>query len=253
MEALVVAPEPTRAGAIVEECFRSAHERYRKALRRRCRGWDQATRMTTEYPDKPRVAVGALVMHEGRVLVVERGNAPAKGIWALPGGSVELGETLAEAVEREVLEETGLVVRADGIVHTFDAVVRDDDQRVRFHYVIVDLACEYLRGEVVAGGDALAARFVTREEFATLRSSRATIDLLRRITGFFGEDGPAPLRVSAAASPHTDPSPCADASPHADRSSQADRSPQSDASRPTDARMQGSDATGRLDSPSRRT
>jgi len=141
----------------------------------------------TEYPDAPRVAIGALVFHDGRLLVVERGKAPAEGVWALPGGSVELGETLAQATEREVLEETAVVVRAGGVVHAFDAVVRDDDGRVRFHYVIVDLACEYVGGEAVAGGDARDARFVTREQFAALRSSRATVDLLRRITSFLGD------------------------------------------------------------------
>ncbi|MFN2427429.1 MAG: NUDIX hydrolase [Candidatus Binatia bacterium] len=134
------------------------------------------------------MAVGAVVLHEGRLLVVERGNPPGEGIWALPGGSVELGETLAEAAEREVLEETGLVVRAGAVVHAFDAVVRDDDARVRFHYVIVDLLCEYVSGEVTAGSDARSARLVTRKEFAGLRSSRATVDLLRRITTFFHED-----------------------------------------------------------------
>lgn len=141
--------------------------------------------MGTPFPDAPRVAVGALLVHEGRLLVVERANPPAEGIWALPGGSVELGETLAEAVEREVLEETGLVVRAGEVCHTFDAIVRDDDGRVRYHYVIVDLACEYVSGEVAAGGDARDARFVTREEFRGLRSSRATVDLVRRRTAFF--------------------------------------------------------------------
>jgi 8-oxo-dGTP diphosphatase len=143
--------------------------------------------MPAEYPDAPRVAIGALVLRGGRLLVVERGKAPAEGIWALPGGSVELGETLAEAVEREVLEETGVVVRAGGIVHAFDAIVREDDGRIRFHYVIVDLECEYVCGEPVAGGDAAAARFVTRQEFALLRSSRATVDLLRRITSFLAD------------------------------------------------------------------
>lgn len=147
--------------------------------------------MSTEYPEAPRVAVGALVLHEGRLLVVERGKPPAEGVWALPGGSIELGETMAEATEREVLEETGLVVKAGRVVHSFDAVVRDDDGRVRFHYVILDLECEYVGGEVRAGCDARDARFVTREEFAGLRSSRATVDLVRRVTDFFGDDGPS--------------------------------------------------------------
>ena len=142
--------------------------------------------MTTEYPDAPRAAVGAVVMRGDTVLVVKRGKAPAEGVWALPGGSVELGETLAEATEREVLEETGVVVRAGAVVHAFDAVVREDDGRVRFHYVIVDLACKYVSGEARAGDDVSEARFVTRAEFATLRSSRATVDLLRRVTDFFG-------------------------------------------------------------------
>lgn len=146
--------------------------------------------MTVEYPDRPRVAVGALVLRDGRLLVVQRGNPPAEGVWALPGGSVELGETLAEATEREVVEETGVVVKAGAVVHAFDAVVRDDDGRIRFHYVIVDLACEWVSGEAVAGGDARDARFVTRDEFATLRSSRATVDLVRRVTTFFGDDEP---------------------------------------------------------------
>lgn len=148
--------------------------------------------MTTLYPDAPRAAVGAVVMRGNRVLVVERGKPPAEGVWALPGGSVELGETLAEATEREVLEETSVVVRAGAVVHAFDAVVRDDDGRVRYHYVIVDLACEYVSGEAVAGDDVRDARFVTREEFAGLRSSRATVDLLRRVTNFFDDPVAAP-------------------------------------------------------------
>lgn len=146
--------------------------------------------MSVEYPDSPRVAVGALVLREGRLLVVERGKAPAEGVWALPGGSVELGESLAEAAEREVLEETGVVVKAGRVVHAFDAVVRNDDGRVRFHYVIVDLECEYVSGEAVAGGDARRALFASRDEFAKLPSSRATVDLVRRVTGFFGSEDP---------------------------------------------------------------
>ena len=142
----------------------------------------------SQYPEAPRIAVGAVVLREGRVLLVQRGKPPDEDVWALPGGSVELGETMAEAVEREVLEETGVVVRAGAVVHAFDMVERDDDARVRFHYVIVNLACDYVSGEVMAGGDARAARFVARDELATLRSSRTSVELLQRITTFF-EDG----------------------------------------------------------------
>lgn len=146
-----------------------------------------------EYPDRPRVAVGALVFHDGRLLVVERAKPPGEGVWALPGGSVELGETMAEAAEREVLEETGLVVRARDVVYTFDAVVKDEDGRVRYHYAIVDYVCDYVSGTPKAGCDARDARLVTRTEFAALRSSRFTVDLLRARTNFLDDttDQPA--------------------------------------------------------------
>jgi 8-oxo-dGTP diphosphatase len=143
--------------------------------------------MANEYPDRPRVAVGALLLHDGRLLVVERANPPGEGVWALPGGSVELGETMADAAEREVREETGLVVRALDVVYTFDAVVRDADGRVQYHYAIVDFVCSYVSGSVQAGGDARDARLVTREEFAALRSSRFTVDLLRARTNFLDD------------------------------------------------------------------
>lgn len=92
-----------------------------------------------EYPDAPRVAVGAVVLHEDKVLLVLRGQPPALGQWAIPGGKVELGETLTAAVEREVLEETGLRVRAGEVVFSFDAIHRDAAGRVQYHYVILDL------------------------------------------------------------------------------------------------------------------
>jgi ADP-ribose pyrophosphatase len=101
-------------------------------------------RKSKMYPDAPRVAVGAVVFHEGKVLLVLRNQAPAKGLWAIPGGSVELGETLQAAAEREVLEETGLKVQAGQVVHTFDAIQRDEFGKVQYHYVIVDLLAEAL-------------------------------------------------------------------------------------------------------------
>ena len=96
------------------------------------------------YPDAPRVAVGAVILHQNKVLLVLRGQAPAKGLWAIPGGSVELGETLQTAAEREVMEETGLTVQAGKGIHTFDAIQHDESGRVKYHYVIVDLLAEAL-------------------------------------------------------------------------------------------------------------
>lgn len=96
------------------------------------------------YPDAPRVAVGAVVTHQDKVLLVLRGQPPAKDMWAIPGGSVNLGETLQAAAEREVLEETGLKIKAGEVIYTFDAIVHDEAGRVQFHYVILDLKGEAL-------------------------------------------------------------------------------------------------------------
>jgi ADP-ribose pyrophosphatase len=96
------------------------------------------------YPDAPRVAVGAVVIHQDKVLLVLRNQAPAKGVWAIPGGSVELGESLQAAAEREVWEETGLRVQAGEIVYTFDVIQRDEADQVQYHYVIIDLLAEPL-------------------------------------------------------------------------------------------------------------
>ncbi len=112
----------------------------------------------SEYPDSPRVGVGAVVLREGRILLVRRGVPPALGLWAIPGGVLELGESLREAAEREILEETGITIRAGEPIFTCDVCERDSEGRVRFHYVIVDLAAEQggncsacVPGEVVVG------------------------------------------------------------------------------------------------------
>ena len=140
------------------------------------------------YPATPIPAVGGLVVHDGAVLLVRRGQAPSRGVWAVPGGRVELGETLAEATEREVREETGVEVRAGEPVWSFDSVIRDREGRVLYHYVIVDLAAEYLAGEPRARDDALDARWARPADLSDLTVSAPTLELLRRI-GFLPPAG----------------------------------------------------------------
>ena len=136
-----------------------------------------------EYPDHPRIGVGAVIVLEGRVLLVRRGAAPARGLWAIPGGGLRLGETLQQGAEREILEETGIVIRAGAPVFICDSFERDDEGRFRFHYVIVDLSADYISGEVKASDDALEARWISTAEIRNLTVTKTTLKLLRQ-TGF---------------------------------------------------------------------
>jgi 8-oxo-dGTP diphosphatase len=97
--------------------------------------------MAREYPPGPVVGVGGVVTRDGRALIIRRGHEPRKGEWSLPGGLVELGERLTDAVRREIAEETGLQVEVGPMVETFDRVHHDTEGRVRFHFVIVDYLC----------------------------------------------------------------------------------------------------------------
>jgi ADP-ribose pyrophosphatase len=125
-----------------------------------------------KYPDVPRVAVGVLVLRgqsaEREVLLVRRSKPPHNGVWAVPGGAVELGETLEQAAEREVLEETSVSVRALGVVYAFDAIERDAARRISYHYVVVDLLAECLEGEPVAGDDAADACWMRLDDMRRL-------------------------------------------------------------------------------------
>jgi len=144
----------------------------------------RSSKNKTAYPCNPLVAVGAVVFKNNCVLLVRRGQAPSEDIWAIPGGSVEIGETLQEAAEREILEETGVKIRAGKPVYTFDVIDRDEDGKIRFHYVIIDLAADYVGGEPAAGDDAAEARWVSDDEINELEVSPPTLNLLKSRFGF---------------------------------------------------------------------
>lgn len=132
-----------------------------------------------EYPDQPCLAVGAVVFRDDQVLLVRRGKPPAADQWAIPGGRVNLGETLREAAEREIREETGILIRALEPVFQFESIHRDSDGRIRFHYVIIDLSGTYLDGEIQPGDDATDARWVSRSELRELPVNPVTLKLLK--------------------------------------------------------------------------
>jgi len=134
-----------------------------------------------EYPDRPWVGVGAIVIHRGKVLLVLRGVAPNKDFWAIPGGILNLGETLQEGAEREILEETGISIRAGKPIFCFDSIRTDEESRIRFHFVVVDVEAEYLSGEPRGGDDARAARWFSSEELVGIPVSDKTLRLLDEI------------------------------------------------------------------------
>jgi len=136
------------------------------------------THSATRYPPAPRVAVGAVVIKDRSVLLVKRGKAPSDGKWAIPGGSVELGETLQQAAEREIFEETNIRIRAGQPVYTFDFIERDRQGVIQFHYIIVDLAAEYLEGELMPGDDAAQAAWIPFDKLDSLELNATTREFL---------------------------------------------------------------------------
>jgi ADP-ribose pyrophosphatase YjhB (NUDIX family) len=135
--------------------------------------------MKREFPDRPLVGVGGVVIHRGRVLLIRRGSEPLKGEWSIPGGLVELGEELAEGARRELKEETGLDVEPLEVLEVFDRIVRERGH-VRYHFVIVDFACRLKGGRLRPASDVLEARWVRPVELRLFHlTEKATSVVLR--------------------------------------------------------------------------
>lgn len=135
--------------------------------------------MTREYPDRPIVGVGAVVWREDRVLLIRRAKPPRAGQWSIPGGGQQLGETLHEAVSREVAEETGLALTSVDLLTTVDLVERDDLGSIRWHYTLIDFTAEAAPGEARAGDDADDVCWFTLDELKGLGLWTETLRIIR--------------------------------------------------------------------------
>ncbi len=136
--------------------------------------------MNREYPDRPFVGVGAVIVKDGRVVLVRRGHAPAAGEWSIPGGVLEVGETVREAAIREAAEETGLQIETGELLGVFDRVLRDEQQRTRYHYVLIDFVAKPVGGELLAGADAAEAKWCSWEEAQELKPAEDTLAVIRK-------------------------------------------------------------------------
>jgi len=149
-----------------------------------------------EYPERPIVGIGGIVIHEGRALLIRRGSEPLRGEWSIPGGSLELGETLEEGVIRELLEETGLEVKIAGIVEIFERIFSGEPPRFvegkprpQYHFVIVDYLCERVSGEPRAGGDALDVAYAREDELERFHLTETALRVLHKAFALYRARG----------------------------------------------------------------
>jgi 8-oxo-dGTP diphosphatase len=140
-----------------------------------------------EYPERPVVGVGGVVIDEGRALLIRRGSEPLRGEWSIPGGTLELGETLAEGVARELREETGVAVRVLGQIEVFERIFSEKSRRAgkrkkrpRYHFVIVDYLCERVSGEPQAGSDVTDVAYAREEELEKFHLTETALRVIRK-------------------------------------------------------------------------
>lgn len=132
------------------------------------------------YPPRPIVGIGAAIYREDSVLMAQRGKEPLKGWWSLPGGALELGESLEEGVRREVREETGLDIRPVCVLEIFERIIRDAGGATEYHYVLIDYICEIAGGELCAGDDACAVQWVKRADLPQLPITEGTLEVIEK-------------------------------------------------------------------------
>ena len=148
---------------------------------------------TRRYPDRPYVGVGGVVVDAGKVLIVKRKYEPLAGQWSIPGGGVELGETLEACVAREILEETGLEIEVGPVIEVLDRIMRDEGGSVRYHFVLVDYLCWPTGGELRAGSDVADVRFVDPSELEPFQLASITTDVIHRALAL-DRSSPRPVR-----------------------------------------------------------
>jgi 8-oxo-dGTP diphosphatase len=136
--------------------------------------------MPREYPDRPLIGVGSIIIENDRVVLVKRAHPPIQGQWSIPGGALEVGELIREAAVREAQEETGLIVEPGELLGVFDRVLRDPDNRVQYHYVLIDFLCRRVGGELLAASDAAEVRWFTREELPSLNLADDTLEVIKK-------------------------------------------------------------------------
>jgi 8-oxo-dGTP diphosphatase len=148
---------------------------------------------TRQYPERPIVGVGAVIVDEGRVVLIKRKYEPLKGHWSLPGGMVEIGETLESALSREMLEETGLRVDVGPVIEVFDRIMHDEQKRVRYHFVLIDYLCWPAGGTLTPGSDVDAAIWVDPVALAQYDLTEKVTSVIQRgLT--LAREAPRPVR-----------------------------------------------------------